>query len=363
MGSSGSFVDPLSGASLGSPRAIAVNCRGTHVAVLSDRPVGGSGGGGEPVLEPDSRLHVYDADRDMVVSYDCAGGLAGGGGAGRHPVSVFWDADEPKLLAMESRRARGAAAGQPPAPGGEEGKEGWSGSEDEDGDEEEAKTGGGEGKAGEAKESDRGYYRGGGGGDEGVAMSPTRAFNNSHEASEQLRRLHEGGPGGGGGGPGGGAGGGSDGEVATLFVDSEHGVQLQVGQGCGGGAGLWRGWGGDKLGGGSGHLGVAGPSPLLFEQASFVVHPCLSLDSSSDLAPLPLFPCPFPCPGHPPSRGAARGPGGSPGAAPLLRRQAVARRQGRAARPARALQRGALPHPKGGQAQITLTPTLPRPQG
>jgi intraflagellar transport protein 140 len=51
------------------------------------------------IREPDSRLHVYDSERDIVDSHDF--------GEVRHfPVSHYWDPSEPKLLACETRRMR-----------------------------------------------------------------------------------------------------------------------------------------------------------------------------------------------------------------------------------------------------------------
>lgn len=51
------------------------------------------------IREPDSRLHVYDSERDIVDSHDF--------GEVRHfPVSHYWDPLEPKLLACETRRMR-----------------------------------------------------------------------------------------------------------------------------------------------------------------------------------------------------------------------------------------------------------------
>ena len=65
LGSSGSFVDPMTNESLGVIRAISVNADGTRLSILSDRIHGQL-----KIRDPDSRLHVYDADRDIVDSYD-----------------------------------------------------------------------------------------------------------------------------------------------------------------------------------------------------------------------------------------------------------------------------------------------------
>ncbi|CAN0442393.1 unnamed protein product, partial [Scytosiphon promiscuus] len=47
---------------------------------------------------PDSRIHVYGSDKDAVESYDW-------GPEGRFPTAHFWDPQEPRLLAVEARRA------------------------------------------------------------------------------------------------------------------------------------------------------------------------------------------------------------------------------------------------------------------
>ena len=51
------------------------------------------------IREPDSRLHVYDSERDIVDSHDF-------GEVQHFPVSHYWDPLEPKLLACETRRMR-----------------------------------------------------------------------------------------------------------------------------------------------------------------------------------------------------------------------------------------------------------------
>lgn len=73
-------------------RSIKVNADGTRVSVLADKVHGAT----LRIREPDSRLFVYDSDRDMVDAYDFAP-------ARRCPVSHFWDPLEAKLLACETR--------------------------------------------------------------------------------------------------------------------------------------------------------------------------------------------------------------------------------------------------------------------
>ena len=107
LGSSGSFVDPMTNETLGVIRAISVNADGTRLSILSDRIHGQL-----KIREPDSRLHVYDADRDIVDSYDFRP-------TGRVPVSAFWDSKEPKLLGCETRLSSGASAAAAKSGGGE----------------------------------------------------------------------------------------------------------------------------------------------------------------------------------------------------------------------------------------------------
>ena len=75
-------------------RSIRCNADGTRVSILADRVHGAS----VRIREPDPRLYVYDADRDVVDSHDFHG-------VDRTPVSHFWDPVEPKLLACETRFA------------------------------------------------------------------------------------------------------------------------------------------------------------------------------------------------------------------------------------------------------------------
>ncbi|KAG5176880.1 putative intraflagellar transport protein 140 [Tribonema minus] len=96
LGSAGRFVCAESGASLGVMRSIRCNADGTRVSVLSDRVLGSV----LQICEPDPRLHIYDADKDMMVHYDFAP-------VRRYPTGHCWDAAEPKLLACETRRLRG----------------------------------------------------------------------------------------------------------------------------------------------------------------------------------------------------------------------------------------------------------------
>lgn len=96
LGSSGQFVDSMTNESLGIVRSISVNADGTRLAILSDRVHGTL-----KIREPDSRLHIYDADRDIVDNYDFSE-------SGRIPVSAFWDSKEPKLMSCETRLSSNA---------------------------------------------------------------------------------------------------------------------------------------------------------------------------------------------------------------------------------------------------------------
>ena len=93
LGSSGKFVDPLTNESIGAIRSIRVNADGTRLSILSDRLHGSL-----KIREPDSRLYVYDSDRDIVDHFDFRK-------SGRIPTSHFWDPSEPKLLSCETRSA------------------------------------------------------------------------------------------------------------------------------------------------------------------------------------------------------------------------------------------------------------------
>ena len=145
-------------------------------------------------------------------------------------MSHFWDVAEPKLLAMESRPLRRGSSGDD-ADNNANGSGGCEGSGGAGGDG--AVKGDDEGKTGEeTKGGDISPARGGGGGyyrdgDRGP-VSPSRSLSNSAEAAEQLARLKDkAGEGASGGGGGHGDAARRDGEVATLFATSDHGVQLQ----------------------------------------------------------------------------------------------------------------------------------------
>ena len=250
VGSTGRFADVATGSLLGTCRSIAVNCTGTRVSILGDRVVSGSGA--SVVLEPDSRLHVYDTDRDVIESFECGKNSnpllsSGGGGSGsdggleaerppgcglRYPVAHFWDCDEPRLVAIETRRVRTAASvRQEQAEAAKAAAAGkGSGGTNEvvdtiaEGKESEGKDSYGDGSGGESKSYGS------------SSLSPVRPLNNAHEAESQLRMLQ--GDGASGGGLGGSSGGGSgglgaafartaDGEVSTLFATADQGLLLQ----------------------------------------------------------------------------------------------------------------------------------------
>merc|ERR1719502_1637525 len=145
-GTAGHFVDKYTSQPLGAPRSIKVDCEGKRVSILADHVHGALA-----IREPDTRLHVYDADRDVVDDYDF-------GVHGRYPISHFWDPQEPKLLACETARLRGAvselrnAAGalDVPAPAPAAGKD----ADAKDADAKADAKGGGDAKAAGAKGGD-----------------------------------------------------------------------------------------------------------------------------------------------------------------------------------------------------------------
>ena len=255
MGSTGRFADVATGSLLGTCRSIAVNCTGTRVSILGDRVVSGSGA--SVVLEPDSRLHVYDTDRDVIESFECGNnsnnlnGTSSSDGAQeagrppgcglRYPVAHFWDCDEPRLVAIETRRVRTAASvKQEQAEAAKAAASSVNNSNDAVDAIAEGKEGDGEGKDayGDGRGGESKSYGSG-------SLSPVRPLNNAHEAESQLRMLqgnHGGGSntissgGGLGGSDSGGAGSGglgtsstrtADGEVSTLFATADQGLLLQ----------------------------------------------------------------------------------------------------------------------------------------
>ncbi|CAM9668740.1 unnamed protein product, partial [Ectocarpus sp. 12 AP-2014] len=96
LGNAGAFKCPKTGNSLGVIRSISCNADGTRVSILSDKVHGQA----LKIRFPDSRIHVYGSDKDSVESYDW-------GPEGRFPTAHFWDPQEPRLLAVEARRATG----------------------------------------------------------------------------------------------------------------------------------------------------------------------------------------------------------------------------------------------------------------
>jgi len=180
LGSSGRFVDAESGALLGMIRSIACNANGSRISILSDRVRGAM-----KIREPDSKLYVYDADRDVVEHLDCVDASQS-----RYPVSHFWDAMEPKLLAIETRRRVSGVADAPGEPRGRARAR------------EESKT-----------LSPRSPKNGGAARDFG--RSPARG--QDAEAFQQLQKVKN----------GAGVQRESEGEIRTLFVTSDHGIQMQ----------------------------------------------------------------------------------------------------------------------------------------
>jgi intraflagellar transport protein 140 len=66
LGSAGRFIDSDTGASIGDVRSIKCNSDGTRVSLLSDR-IHGNAASTLRIREPDTRLHVYDADKVSAV--------------------------------------------------------------------------------------------------------------------------------------------------------------------------------------------------------------------------------------------------------------------------------------------------------
>jgi intraflagellar transport protein 140 len=66
LGSAGRFVDSDTGISIGDVRSIKCNADGTRVSLLSDR-IHGNATSALRIREPDTRLHVYDADKVRTV--------------------------------------------------------------------------------------------------------------------------------------------------------------------------------------------------------------------------------------------------------------------------------------------------------
>ncbi|GBG32279.1 Intraflagellar transport protein 140-like [Hondaea fermentalgiana] len=77
---------------IGEIRSIRCNADGTRVSVLCDIVRG------QHLREPDTRIHVWNLNRDEFQAYEF--------GPTRYPVSHFWDGQEPKLLACEAKRLR-----------------------------------------------------------------------------------------------------------------------------------------------------------------------------------------------------------------------------------------------------------------
>ena len=92
LGSGGLFQDPKTKRSFGDITQIACNCDGTRVSLLASREVAGS------LRVTDNRVFVYNSDVDKVAAYNC--------GSAHYPRSVYWDPQEPKLLAVETYRVR-----------------------------------------------------------------------------------------------------------------------------------------------------------------------------------------------------------------------------------------------------------------
>ena len=71
-------------------RSIKCNAAGTRISILTDLVQGTF------LCEPDTCVHVWNADRNDFQRYDF--------GPHRYPVSHFWDGQEPKLFACETKR-------------------------------------------------------------------------------------------------------------------------------------------------------------------------------------------------------------------------------------------------------------------
>ena len=99
----GRFEDAESGKSSGIMRSIRVNADGTRISIISDLEMSGAGASVK-MVQPDTRLHVYNSDTGVVLSHDF--------GPGARPVLHSWDAEEAKLLACETTKIAAPGGGR-----------------------------------------------------------------------------------------------------------------------------------------------------------------------------------------------------------------------------------------------------------
>lgn len=94
IGSMGSFLESYGDETRTSiMRAIAVNADGTRICILADRLEGGL-----KIRVPLNKLFLFQTDLNIFQQYDF--------GVNRHPILVFFDPHEPRLLACETSKSR-----------------------------------------------------------------------------------------------------------------------------------------------------------------------------------------------------------------------------------------------------------------
>uniref|UniRef100_K3W6X2 Uncharacterized protein n=1 Tax=Globisporangium ultimum (strain ATCC 200006 / CBS 805.95 / DAOM BR144) TaxID=431595 RepID=K3W6X2_GLOUD len=97
IGSMGNFMESYGDETRTSiMRAIAVNADGTRICILADRSEGAL-----KIRVPLSKLFLFQTDLNVFQQYDF--------GVDRHPISVFFDSLEPRLLACESSKSKADA--------------------------------------------------------------------------------------------------------------------------------------------------------------------------------------------------------------------------------------------------------------
>ena len=82
-------------------QSIKCNMQGTRVSILSDMEEGALG-----VRTPTCSIYLYNVDDCSFSSHSF--------GAGRHPISHFWDPEEPRIVVCETHRDNSSA--QPETP-------------------------------------------------------------------------------------------------------------------------------------------------------------------------------------------------------------------------------------------------------
>ncbi len=102
-------------------KSLKINSKATKISFITSQPDPDTG-----MLMPDTRVFVYDVDADKLESYNC--------GPAFYPIAHFWDPNEPKLIAVHTRRfetsavvtsvGSSASAGSSSAAGADEYKSG-----------------------------------------------------------------------------------------------------------------------------------------------------------------------------------------------------------------------------------------------